>query len=63
MKTMKISGSLRVNVGTKDADELRRQGRVPCVLYGGKEQTHFSVLEKDFKHLVYTPEVFVVKVT
>ena len=62
MKTISISGSLRVNVGKKDAEDLRRQGKVPCVLYGGKEQVHFSAFEKDFKHLVYTPDVHLVKI-
>ena len=62
MKPVSISGSPRVNVGKKDAKELRRQGRVPCVLYGGKEQIHFSSLEKDFKKLVYTAEAYLVKI-
>lgn len=61
MKTVSISGSPRANVGKKDAQELRRKELVPCVIYGGKEQVHFSAPEKQFKHLVYTPEVNLVK--
>ncbi len=57
MKTVSISGSTRENVGKKDAKQLRKIGRVPCVLYGGNEQIHFSVEEKDFKDIIYTPEV------
>lgn len=57
MKTVSISGSQRENVGKKDAKELRKSGHVPCVLYGGKEQVHFSVAEKDFKDLLYSPHV------
>jgi large subunit ribosomal protein L25 len=57
MKTVSMSGSLRENVGKKDAKALRHAQKVPCVLYGGKEQIHFSVLEADFRHLVYSPEV------
>ena len=60
MKTISISGSVRQNVGKRDAKELRYEGKVPCVLYGGKEQVHFSVFEADLKHLVYTPEVYFV---
>ncbi len=60
MKTISISGSARQNVGKRDAKELRYEGKVPCVLYGGKEQVHFSVFEADLKHLVYTPEVYFV---
>ena len=57
MKTVQLSGSPRANVGKTDATALRNAKRVPCVLYGGKEQVHFSVLEADFKDLIYTPHV------
>jgi len=57
MKSVSISGSPRANVGKKDATALRNSKHVPCVLYGGKEQVHFSVLAADFKNLIYTPEV------
>jgi large subunit ribosomal protein L25 len=60
MKSVSISGSPRVNVGKKDATALRNQKQVPCVLYGGKEQIHFSVLESDFKPLIYTPNAYTV---
>lgn len=58
MKSVSISGSPRVNVGKKDAKASRRNGLIPCVIYGGKEQIHFMADEKEFKKLVYTPEVF-----
>jgi large subunit ribosomal protein L25 len=61
MKSVAMSGSLRANVGKKDAKALRVQGLVPCVLYGGKEQVVFSVTEKAFKPLVYTPDVHTVE--
>ncbi|MFB5946035.1 50S ribosomal protein L25/general stress protein Ctc [Albibacterium profundi] len=57
MKSIAISGSLRENVGKRDAKELRYEGKVPAVLYGGKEQYHFSVSAADLKSLVYTPDV------
>ena len=57
MKSIAISGSLRENVGKRDAKELRYQGLVPAVLYGGAEQTHFAVSAADLKSLVYTPDV------
>jgi large subunit ribosomal protein L25 len=57
MKSVSISGSPRANVGKKDANALRNSKLVPCVLYGGKEQVHFSVAEADFKNLIYTPSV------
>jgi len=57
MKSIAISGSARQNVGKRDAKELRYQGLVPAVLYGGKEQTHLSVSAADLKQVLYTPEV------
>jgi large subunit ribosomal protein L25 len=62
MKTVTLSGSPRANVGKVDAKHLRNTGKVPCVLYGGKEQTHFSADERDFKHIIYTPEVCFVEI-
>ncbi|MCC6251807.1 MAG: 50S ribosomal protein L25/general stress protein Ctc [Bacteroidia bacterium] len=61
MKSVSISGSLRANVGKKDAKALRGQGMVPCVLYGGQEQKIFQVKYNDLLPLVYTPEVLTVE--
>ncbi len=57
MKNIAISGSPRGNVGKRDAKELRYEGKVPAVLYGGATQTHFAVLAADLRPLIYTPEV------
>ncbi len=63
MKTVSLSGSLRENVGKKDAKKHRKEGKVPCVLYGGKEQTHFIADEKDFQKIIFTPEVYIINLT
>ncbi|WP_026904367.1 50S ribosomal protein L25/general stress protein Ctc [Pedobacter glucosidilyticus] len=57
MKSIAISGSPRENVGKRDAKELRYSGKVPAVLYGGKEQIHFAVEAPSLRDLVYTPDV------
>ena len=57
MKSVSISGSLRENVGKKDAKAQRSKGLIPCVLYGGEQQYQFVVPEKQFQKLLYTPEV------
>ena len=57
MKSIAISGSPRENVGKRDAKELRYNGLVPAVLYGGKTQTHFAVSAADLKPVIYTPVV------
>jgi len=62
MKTVSISGSLRENVGRKDAKEKRKQELIPCVIYGGEEQVFFYTHELNFRDLVYTPESSLVKI-
>jgi len=62
MKTVSLSGSLRESVGKKGAADLRRAGRVPCVLYGGDEQIHFHVAEVALNKLVYSPDVYKIAV-
>jgi len=61
MKSIFMSGSPRENVGKKDAKALRSKGLVPCVLYGGSEQIHFSADEKAFKPLIFTPDAHTVE--
>jgi len=62
MKTVSLSGSPRENVGKKDAKSLRKEGLVPCVIYGGAEQLHFSFDERNFQKLVFTPEACFVEI-
>jgi len=63
MKSVSISGSLRENVGKKDAKAQRNNGLIPCVLYGGEAQKIFVVEEGQFAKLLYTPEVNFVELT
>lgn len=60
MKSLEIVGFKRANLGKKDSKALRLESYVPCVLYGGKEQVHFSVPAILFRELLYTPEVHIV---
>jgi large subunit ribosomal protein L25 len=61
MKKAQLSGSLRSNVGKKDAASLRLAGMVPCVIYGQGTQTHFAVKRTELDKIVYSPEVFQVE--
>lgn len=63
MRTVSMSGSLRGNVGKKDAKRLRKEGLVPCVLYGQQKQVHFFTQEKQFKDIIYTPKVCYVELS
>ena len=58
MKKVSLSGSSRESVGKKDTKTLIRAGRVPCVVYGGEKQIHFSVIRLDLRKIVFTSDVF-----
>jgi large subunit ribosomal protein L25 len=59
MKSVSLSGSLRENVGKKDAKKHRREFNVPCVVYGGKEQVHFVASEKELMKLMHSPVIHI----
>lgn len=61
MKTVSMSGSRRESLGKKDAKKHRKEGKVPCVLYGGKEEIHFVASERDFDKILFTPETYFIK--
>ncbi len=51
-----MSGALREHVGKKDAKALRRDAKVPCVMYGKGEQLIFSVPQTQFDRIIFNPE-------
>lgn len=63
METIAINGTVRQGVGKKATKALRKEGQVPCVIYGGDEVIHFSSAPKVFKHLIYTPDFKLADVT
>jgi large subunit ribosomal protein L25 len=63
MKTIQISAEQRTELGKKSTRDLRKTGHVPCVMYGGAEVIHFHAHENDFRHIVYTPNAYIVEVT
>lgn len=62
MKTIEIKGSVRTDLGKKGSKEIRKQGGVPCVIYGKEVNIHFYADELSFKNLVYTHEAHLVKI-
>lgn len=50
-------------MGKKGARQVREQGQIPAVLYGGKEVTHFSVDPNEVKSLIYTPDFKLAEIT
>ncbi len=63
MQTFDIKGTKRECGGKKAAKQLRREGNVPCIVYGGEKEIAFSVPEVDFRGLIYTPNVYLVNLT
>ncbi len=61
MKNLKFSGSLRTEFGKKSAKQFRKDGKVPCVLYGGEEVVHFTLEENDLRPLIITPDIHTVE--
>lgn len=61
MKTIEIKGHLREALGSKTAKNLRREGQVPCVVYGGESNLHFYADERELHKLIFTPNVYLVK--
>jgi large subunit ribosomal protein L25 len=56
MKTVEIIGYRRANLGKSDAQKVREEGYVPCVLYGGETQVHFIAPMILFREAIYTNE-------
>lgn len=56
METVSIKAEVRTDLGKKATKQLRADGKIPCVLYGKDEVLHFTIIFKDIKPLVYTPD-------
>ncbi len=62
MKVFELGGELRTDLGKKASKNLRKEEKIPCVLYGcGKENVNFVVKQSSVRKLIYTPEIFEVK--
>ncbi|MBQ2459824.1 MAG: 50S ribosomal protein L25/general stress protein Ctc [Bacteroidaceae bacterium] len=65
MKTIDVKGTARVANGKKGAKDVRRQGGVPCNLYGEAKGENglpvaqsFTATQEELRKLVYTPDIF-----
>ena len=56
MKTITIEGQLRTEIGKKATRQIRSEGNVPGVIYGGAEEVKFLAPVTSFKGIVYTPD-------
>ena len=70
MKEISVSGQKRATTGKKATKELRKEGLVPCNLYGETkgenglpEALAFAIPAAQLRKAVYTPHVYVVNLT
>jgi large subunit ribosomal protein L25 len=60
MKSFEVKAQKRESLGKKSAKQLRDTGMVPGVLYGKDEVIHLCVPFSELRHLIYTPNVYLV---
>ena len=67
MKEINVTGQKRTDVGKKATKALRKEGLVPCNLYGEKkgenglpEELSFAVAANELRKIVYTPHIYVI---
>ena len=63
MQTVAINGTLREATGKVSSKSARKEDLIPCVMYGGEENVHFTTTFKDVKTLIYTPDFKVAEIT
>jgi len=61
METIKIAGVKRNAFGKKESKAVRKEGMVPCVIYGNGETIHFAVETRSLRPLIYTPQSYLVE--
>lgn len=67
MKEINVTGQKRTDTGKKATKALRKEGLVPCNLYGEKkgenglpEAMSFAVAANELRKIVYTPHIYVI---
>ena len=66
MKEINVSGKKRQDLGKKASKQLRKEGYVPCNIYGaaqadGKpEALAFAAPMSELRKVVYTPHIYVI---
>jgi len=56
MNTIEVQGALRQDLGKKATKAVRKEGKIPAVMYGGEDVLHFTTTYKDVKDLIYTAD-------
>lgn len=65
MRTIEVKGTART-IAERSSEQaralksIRKDNGVPCVLYGGGENVHFTVSVDGLRNLVYSPHIYIV---
>lgn len=62
MKTIAIQAEVKQGTGRSISANSRKEGKVPCVLYGGSENVNLLISEKELNKFLYTPEVLIAEI-
>lgn len=69
MLEINVSGKKRSSLGKKASKEMRKEGLIPCNIYGEKkdadglpEALAFAVPMSELRKVVYTPHIYVVNI-
>lgn len=56
MESVTIDGGTRAGLGKAATKVDRSSDAIPCVLYGGNENVHFTTTWNEVRHLIYTAD-------
>ena len=68
MKEINVTGQKRTDLGKKASKTLRKEGLVPCNIYGLAEQDGkpvamaFAVPMTELRKIIYTPHIYVINI-
>jgi large subunit ribosomal protein L25 len=63
MEVVKITAQKRTDLGKKATKALRKQGNIPCNLYGGKDNINFFAPYASFRSLIFTPDFKIAEIS
>lgn len=63
MKSVSLNGMARVELGKKFSKDLRKNGKIPGVIYSkGKEPVHICVENKELRKIIYNPNTYILDI-
>jgi large subunit ribosomal protein L25 len=61
MQSIKLAAKKRGEFGKKPSKAVRRDERIPAIIYGQGEPVNFSLDAKEVKAIIYTPKSYIVE--